>query len=50
MTGTKYKCPKCENTITVFVPLSEPPVCNGKHIKGGVTMTQVKEITNGQES
>lgn len=38
-----YKCPSCTNTITVFVNLSEPPVCTNKHIKGGKVMKKVEE-------
>lgn len=33
----KYKCPKCANTIQVFITMSAPPVC-GKHPTGAVIM------------
>lgn len=39
---TRYKCPKCSNSVEVFVNLSEPPVCTNNHIKGGVTMQKVE--------
>lgn len=42
---TKYICPKCSNAVEVFVKLSEPPVCKGKHI-GVVTMNKVEEIND----
>lgn len=41
--STTYKCPACSNKITVFVALSEPPICNNKHIKGGKVMKKVED-------
>ena len=46
MTKTKYQCPKCTNTIEVFVTLVTPPVCNSNHFRGGVTMKEIKEENN----
>lgn len=40
---TTYICPSCKTTITVYVTLSEPPICNNKHLRGGKVMQEVQE-------
>ena len=37
-----WKCPACSNTITVFVPLKEAPICS-THAKGGRVMKKVED-------
>lgn len=52
MGAETYKCTSCGNTITVYVTLSEPPVCHNKHIKGGRTMVKTDKAnkdTDGTE-
>lgn len=31
---TVYKCPRCDAKVTVYVRLSEPPLCNHNHETG----------------
>jgi hypothetical protein len=43
-----WVCTVCSNKVTTLVTLSEPPVCNNNHLRGGRVMKKVQE-TNSEE-
>ena len=44
----RWICPDCENEITTFVKVSEPPVCS-RHLKP-VRMAEAESIKRGERS
>lgn len=39
MTAVVWRCPKCGETVTVYVPIVSPPTCS-KHTGGGTLMVK----------
>ena len=40
-----WKCPRCSNTMTLYIPLSQPPTCNNpkSHTSASVNMVLVEK-------
>ena len=40
-----WKCPKCSNTLTLYISVSQPPTCNNpkSHTTTSVNMVRVEK-------